>query len=195
MDADPLHRHGNSGAIGPVRGLAAHWTTVGTRRLSRIALLVVAATQAALVAFAVPALFAERRTPPPATDLGLTRLGLTPSFYAAYVTFVLVAFAVGCFGVAALVAGRRADGMAQLTVLLLVLMGAANAPNATAVAEYWPSLKPVGRRVHVSSLRDPDPLSVPVSGRPVRAPLARGGRECPPHALAGCAAPNRRQPL
>ncbi len=142
MDANPLHRHGNSGAVGQMHGWLADWTSIGTRRLSRIAVLAVVISQAAFVALAVPALFAQRRTPPPAIELGLTRLGLTPALYAAYVTLVLVAFAVGCFVVSALVARRRFDGIAQLTVLLLVLMGAASAPNAAATVERWPALAP-----------------------------------------------------
>jgi hypothetical protein len=70
----------------------------------------------------------------------LTQLGISEGLYAAYFTTLLVAFGLGCFAVAAVIAWHRStDPMALFISLFLVLMGAVNAPNVQALAVAYPA--------------------------------------------------------
>lgn len=90
---------------------------------------------------AIPALYSGRGNPSEAVREGLAQLGLSTGFYAAYVTTVLVAFALVFFVVAALIAHRRPDdGMAMFASLFLVLFGGTNHPDMRALVEAYPAL-------------------------------------------------------
>jgi signal transduction histidine kinase len=97
-----------------------------------------------LFAAAVPALHAQRGTPPEDVLAGLTRLGIPADLYAAYVTFLLAVFGLGCFAVAGVIAWRRSiDPMAMFVSLFLVLLGGPNHPNVKALAAVYPAFDPV----------------------------------------------------
>jgi signal transduction histidine kinase len=97
--------------------------------------------QLILWAVALPAYYLRLLTPPPPVEATLAQLGLSAGFYAAYLTAVLGIFAVGCFAIAGVVAWRKShDVMGLLVSLLLMTMGAANAPNADALKQLHPSL-------------------------------------------------------
>ena len=94
-----------------------------------------------LFAAAIPALYAQRSTPPEPVRLGLAQLGLAVGFYAAYVTALQVILALAHFAVAALIVRRKFDdGGALFVALFLVLVGTVNAPNMAALEASHPAL-------------------------------------------------------
>ncbi len=112
-----------------VVGLAAGWTALTLPLV-------------ALFALSVPAVHASKSAPRPAVRAGLDELGLPVSWYAAWWSTVLVAFALVCFAVAALIVARRPrDRVAWFAALLVVALGAANAPNMEALVEQRPALE------------------------------------------------------
>ncbi|MDQ3610075.1 MAG: GAF domain-containing sensor histidine kinase [Actinomycetota bacterium] len=95
-----------------------------------------------LFALSVPAVYARKLTPSPTVQAGLDQLGLPVSWYAAWWSTVLLAFAAVCFGVAALiVAHRPRERAAWFAALFLVSLGAANAPNMEALVWQRPALE------------------------------------------------------
>jgi signal transduction histidine kinase len=98
----------------------------------------------ALFALSVPALHARKLDPPTEVRVGLDELGLPVTAYATWWSAVLLAFAAVCAGVAALVVARRPrEPAAWSTALLLVALGAANAPSMEALVWQRPALAPV----------------------------------------------------
>ncbi|MDQ5853661.1 MAG: hypothetical protein M3380_16655 [Chloroflexota bacterium] len=115
--------------------------TLSSRRLVlfRLAALVVVTLALALFAAGIAAYYRKLSTPPAPVAMRLHNLGLSAGVNAAYLTSVVVAFALVCFGVAALIAWRRPDRPMVLFVsLFLVLLGAVNAPLAAALTEQYP---------------------------------------------------------
>lgn len=110
-------------------------------------LLLARAGWAALVALnlsiftvAIPALYAQRGSPPEAVRVELAQLGISESLYAAYFTALLVLFGLGCFAVASVIAyGRSDEPMALFVSVFLVLLGAVNAPNVQALVAAHPA--------------------------------------------------------
>lgn len=95
-----------------------------------------------MVAFAaaVPALHLRHRSPSSAVATGLRQLGLPLGFHAAMSTGVLVAFAVLCLAVDAVIVHRRPDQReAWVVATFLALVGTVNAPAMEALAWRYPS--------------------------------------------------------
>ena len=92
-----------------------------------------------LFAAAIPALHAQRGAPSEAVRAELAQLGISEGLYAAYFTALLVAFGLGCFAVATVIAWHRStDPISLFVSLFLVLMGTVNAPNVQALAAAYP---------------------------------------------------------
>ena len=95
-----------------------------------------------LFALSVPAVYDRKLAPSPAVQVGLNELGLSVTWYAAWWSTVLLAFAVVCFGVATLIVARRPrERAAWFAALFLVSLGAANAPNMEALVWQRPALE------------------------------------------------------
>ncbi len=90
---------------------------------------------------AMPMTYRRLSAPPAAVQTWLAQLGLSLSFYTAYMTALQVVFGLACFVMAAVVVRRKPDDrMALFVSLLLVLLGAVNAPNIQAVEALSPAL-------------------------------------------------------
>ena len=97
-----------------------------------------------LFALSVPAVYARKLDPAPAVRAGLEQLGLSTAWYATWWSGVLVGFALVCFGVAGLIVWRRPrERAAWFAALVLVSMGAVNAPNMEALVWQRPALAAV----------------------------------------------------
>ena len=96
----------------------------------------------ALFALSVPAVHARKLEPLPAVQVGLDQLGLPVTWYAAWWSAVLLAFAAVCFAAAGLIVARRPqERAAWFAALFLVALGAANAPNMEALVWQRPALE------------------------------------------------------
>ncbi len=112
--------------------------------LARAGWAMLVALNLALFAAAIPALYARRGASPEDVLAGLARLGIPEGLYAAYVTVLLVAFGLGYFAVAAVIAWRRStDPVALFVSLFLVSLGGSNHPNVQALAASYPTLDPL----------------------------------------------------
>ncbi|MDQ3780383.1 MAG: sensor histidine kinase [Chloroflexota bacterium] len=101
---------------------------------------------AGLTTLSLSAVFVQRRIPTVKVQAGLTELGISATLYAAYLTAVLACFAIGCFTIAGVIARRRPDdAMARFASLLLIAMGAANAPTIDAMVARYPALAVPGQ--------------------------------------------------
>jgi hypothetical protein len=90
---------------------------------------------------AVPALYLQLRTPPPAVQAVLIPLGVSLRGYALYLTALQLLFALGCFAVGGLIAWRRfADPVALFASLCLIVLGAASDPYVAALEALHPTL-------------------------------------------------------
>ncbi|HEU5098271.1 MAG TPA: histidine kinase, partial [Roseiflexaceae bacterium] len=94
-----------------------------------------------LFSAAMPMTYRRLSTPPAAVQTWLAQFGLSLSFYTAYMTALQVVFGLACFVMAAVVVRRKSDDrMALYVSLLLVLLGAVNAPNIQAAEALSPAL-------------------------------------------------------
>ena len=89
----------------------------------------------------IPVRYRQLSAPPEQVQASLARLGLPVGFYAAYLIALTIAFAVGCFGIAAVIAWRKPDeDMALFAALFLVLLGAADPPSMLMLEASYPAL-------------------------------------------------------
>lgn len=93
---------------------------------------------------AVPAYYHQLMAPPEDLRSSLAQSKLSLTFFAGYLSGLVALFSLTCFGVAAVISYRRwHHDMALLTSVLLVLMGAANAPYAAALMALYPEFTKV----------------------------------------------------
>ncbi len=128
-----LSSHASAPLILRGNRLALPWSAAGVLFL----------VQLALFALAVPAYYQQLAAPPETVRAALAGSGISIRTYAVYLTLVIALFSLGCFAVAGVIYWRRrTSGIALVASLLLVLMGAVNAPTATALEARYPALTP-----------------------------------------------------
>ncbi|MFL5803432.1 MAG: hypothetical protein ACJ8CR_17030, partial [Roseiflexaceae bacterium] len=133
VSAEPGAQHHSSGSDTRLRGRV--------HVLAQIVWVVVVVLALGLFSAAMPMTYRRLSAPPAAVQTWLAPLGLSLSFYTAYMTALQVVFGIACFVMAAVVIRRKPDDWMGLFVsLLLVLLGAVNAPNIQAVEALSPAL-------------------------------------------------------
>lgn len=111
---------------------------------ARVLWVVVVLASLGMFVVAVPAYYRQLMTPPEDLRQSLAQSKLSLTFFAGYLSGLVALFSLTCFGVAAVISYRKwHHDMALLTSVLLVLMGAANAPYAAALMVLYPEFTKV----------------------------------------------------
>jgi len=132
-----------------VPGAAGDPLTRGRRRgLARLGALALAAIALAIFIAAMPAVYERGAHPPDAVRASLAGHDVSIPTYATWMTALQVVLGVSCFAAAVLIARRRADGLALFVATFLMLLGAANPPNVSALADAHSGLGWVVSLIH-----------------------------------------------
>jgi hypothetical protein len=111
---------------------------------ARVLWVIVVLASLGMFIVAVPAHYRQLMTPPEDLRQSLAQSKLPLTFFAGYLSGLLALFSLTCFGVAAVISYRKwHHDMALLTSVLLVLMGATNAPYAAALVALYPDFTKV----------------------------------------------------